>query len=463
VSLTGRAILVVAALLALSTPVVAVLLWDRFGTAKWRRYGGRLALMLLGEALALAFAFVAMNDYAGFVSNWSEADGFVKGAFGLSGTHQTHHHKKTPAAAAEETPAAQAAPITAAAQQTVDGKPDPDAPTPADAADAIAHKDFRLNSEVTKAPGGGSWRTLTWSKPDEWATKGAVVLARLGGGASTLSELTYVYLPPQYFAIDGAARTLPVLEMFTGYPGRTDNLIAQMHVPDAMLAGINSGQVSPMAVVMTRPGVTGPWDTECTDVPNGPQALTFYSKDVPAAVRDRFGLKDAPNLVLGDSTGGYCAAKIAMLDHPDFPAAVAMSGYFHPAVDKTTRGIFNDTKLREHNDLQWRMENLKVPAISLLLTTGRDDYQHKDDGYPVVQSWYEMVRSPMIAQELVLDHGGHDFASFTGDMPYALSWLSRQLPHSRTGHAPPPPNSTIYPQNADAATEPQQQAEGVNN
>jgi hypothetical protein len=79
----------------------------------------------------------------------------------------------------------------------------------------------------------------------------------------------------------------------------------------------------------------------------------------------------------------------------------------------------------------------------------------------VVQAWYQMVRAPMTVQELVLAHGGHDFASFTGDMPYALSWLSRQLPHSRTGHAPPPPNSTIYPQNADAATEPQQQAEGT--
>jgi enterochelin esterase-like enzyme len=460
VSLTGKAILVVSALLALSTPVAAVLLWDRFGTAKWRRYGGRLGLMLVGELLALAFAFVAMNDYAGFVNNWSEASGFVKGAVGLTGTNHEHHHKKrTATPAADATPAAQAAPVVAATLPS--GKPDPDSPTQADVENAIAHKDFRLSSELTKSPDGAIWRTLTWSRPNQWATKGAVVLARLGGGVSTLSELTYVYLPPQYFAADGPERALPVLEMFTGYPGRTDNLIQQMRVPDAMLAGINSGQVAPMAVVMTRPGVTGAWDTECTDVPNGPQALTFYSKDVPAAVRDRFGLKDAPNLVLGDSTGGYCAAKIAMIDHHDFPAAVAMSGYFHPAVDKTTKGMFDDAKLREHNDLQWRLENLPIPKISLLLTTGRDDYQHKDDGYPVVQSWYEMLHSPIKAQELVLDHGGHDFASFSGDMPYALSWLSRQLPHSRTGHTAPPPNSTIYPQNADAATEPQQQAEGT--
>src|SRR5882757_3274715 len=451
--------LVLAALLALSTPVAAVLLWDRFGTARWRRVSGRLVLLVVGEAMALTFAFVAMNDYAGFVSNWSEADGFIKGAFGLTGTHHEHHKKKA-SATADVSPAAQAAPITAAAQQTEAGNPAVDGPTSADLANAIAGKDFRLPSEVTKAPGGGSWRTLTWSKPNEWATKGAVVLARLGGGSTNLSELTYVYLPPQYFATAGAQRTLPIVEMFTGYPGRTENLVKHMHVPDAMLAGINAGQVAPMAVVMTRPGVTGAWDTECTDVPNGPQALTFYAKDVPAAVRDKFGLQDAPDLALGDSTGGYCAAKIAMVDHHDFPAAVAMSGYFHPAVDKTTKGMFNDTKLREHNDLQWRMENLPVPAISLLLTTGRDDFQHKDDGYAVVQQWYDMIPAPMRGQELVLDHGGHDFASFSGDMPYALSWLSRHLPNSRTGQAAPPSNSTIYPQNADAATEPQQQAQG---
>lgn len=37
-----------------------------------------------------------------------------------------------------------------------------------------------------------------------------------------------------------------------------------------------------------------------------------------------------------DSTGGYCAAKLAILDSDVFTAAVTLSGYFHTLRDSTT-------------------------------------------------------------------------------------------------------------------------------
>ena len=39
-----------------------------------------------------------------------------------------------------------------------------------------------------------------------------------------------------------------------------------------------------MVLVMMSPSVAPPRDTECTDVPAGPQALTFLAADVPEAM-----------------------------------------------------------------------------------------------------------------------------------------------------------------------------------
>ena len=43
--------------------------------------------------------------------------------------------------------------------------------------------------------------------------------------------------------------------------------------------------MQPMILVMLRPTVAPPRDTECVDVPGGPQTETFFAEDLPQAVR----------------------------------------------------------------------------------------------------------------------------------------------------------------------------------
>jgi hypothetical protein len=118
-----------------------------------------------------------------------------------------------------------------------------------------------------------------------------------------------------------------------------------------------------------------------------------------------------------------------------------MSGYYQPATDPTTHGEFDDTTLREHNDLGWRLQHLPVPAVSLLLATAADE--NGDDGYTTNQNWLNLTQPPMTAAELVLSHGGHDFTSWNREIPYALSWISAHLPHAHTTLAPPPADATL--------------------
>jgi hypothetical protein len=398
------------ALFALLTPVLAVALWDKVKGSRAKQVLGRIGLLGLGEVAALTFAFVALNDYAGFVDSWSQAFHFVTNAFEHQGAASTAgKNKARPAPGASGDP------------------------------NVYAEQDFLLGSQQAPAPDGHIWRIYGSTPPDKWAETGVTVLDEFGSGG--LDEGTYVWLPPQYFG-PGARRDLPITEVFTPYAGPTDYLISKLHVPDVMLAGVKSGEIAPMVVVMLRPDAAGLWNTACSDVPNnGPQTLTYYTKDLPTAVRHRFGLNTAPGLALGYAGGGYCAAKLSMFDPGDFPAAVAMSGTLHPPGDPTTRNLFADPNVRNQNDIEWRLQNLPLPSSALLLTTSSDD-KRPANGYQITQQWASLIHPPMTVEQLVFATGAHGYDVYARQMAYCLSWLSGHVPGSAVHRAPVPAGAT---------------------
>jgi S-formylglutathione hydrolase FrmB len=301
--------------------------------------------------------------------------------------------------------------------------------------------DFVVPTVAETSPDGSSWQVPTrWSDPATWPDRGTIVTTTLYGTASGLAERAYIYLPPVYFGL-APARNLPITIVFSGYPGTAQELIARGRYPDALLTGLATNQVAPMVLVMLPPAVTFPWDTECTDIPNGPQAFTYYSHDLPDAVADQFHLNPTGYASIGDSTGGYCAAKLESLDPSRFTVAVALSGYFHPAADSTTHGEFNDTTLRDRNDLGWRLQHLPAPPVALLLATAYDE--RGDDGYNTSADWLALIKAPMVGRELVLEHGKHNFATWDQEIPYGLSWISTHLAGTAVDQAPTPPDAVV--------------------
>ncbi|MCW2900983.1 MAG: putative esterase [Streptosporangiaceae bacterium] len=255
---------------------------------------------------------------------------------------------------------------------------------------------------------------------------GAVEEFRFHGANTALSADTYVRLPPQYFKPAFATRRFPVAIVLTGYPGNPAALIHAMHVPALVRKGELSGKVQPMILLMMRPTVAPPRDTECTDVPGGPQVETFFSQDVQAAMASHYRVATGRGGwgIMGDSTGGYCAAKMA-LRHPDrFAAAASLSGYFRALQDLTTGDLYGGSKaVRNENDLLWRAQHLPAPAVSLLVASCRIG----ERTFPEAQRFLALVRPPTQAQSLFLDSGGHNFRTFRRMMPTALEWLSARL------------------------------------
>jgi hypothetical protein len=389
VGLLGTPLLVVLSVLALAMPAGVVVAWPRVRGPRAVRVGARLGLVLIAQFAALAVGLVALNDYGQFFTSWSE----LLGTGPATSVVNQQHFGASPS-------------ITPTRKHVLHGR----AP--------FSHV------VTTGSPALPAGTTATsWSTRPQWPTRGALLSMNVTGRSTGLSEPALVYLPPAYFA---GQRAMPMVEVMTGYPGSTLLLVDRLHYPSYLLSAIDQG-VQPMVLVMLRPSVTYPRDTECTNVPNGPQALSYFSRDVPDGVAASFGLQTPSYGAIGDSTGAMCAVKLALTDPQQFVAAVSLSGYFHAVRDITTGDLYGGSTATRHlNDIMWRMGNLPLPAVSLLVATSLTE--RGADGYHSAQQLLTLVHPPMSADEIVLNQGGHNFQTWTRELPPALRWLGAHLP-----------------------------------
>jgi len=195
---------------------------------------------------------------------------------------------------------------------------------------APAATEAMTRSRVAGPPPSGRVRILPdpgWSSGQQWATRGRVESVTIRGIRSGLTAHAFVYLPPQYFQEAFAHRVLPVTQVLAGVPGSDLGLLRSLDYPARLLTEMDAHRAGPMVLVMMSPSVAPPRDTECTDVPAGPQALTFLAADVPEAMAASYRVQPRGWGAIGFSTGGYCAAKLAMTHSETFRAAVSLSGY----------------------------------------------------------------------------------------------------------------------------------------
>ncbi|HEV7195533.1 MAG TPA: alpha/beta hydrolase-fold protein [Pedococcus sp.] len=265
----------------------------------------------------------------------------------------------------------------------------------------------------------------SWSPTSAASVRGKVESVRIHGVRSGLTTDTLVYLPPQYFQPAYAHYQFPAIEMLTGYPGVTTSLVSRLHVPEVYLAELQHHRAIPMVVVMLRPTVAPPRDTECTDVPAGPQTLTYLGQDVPSAIDGLLRVRPIGWGAMGESTGGYCAVKLAMLHSDVFRAAVSMSGYYHTLEDPTTGDLWGGSSvLRQLNSPEWLLEHQPPPPVSVLTSVGLAE------GPAAVTDthWFvSLIRPPMTGSAIEVPGGGHNYANWSRILPRGFDWLSARL------------------------------------
>jgi enterochelin esterase-like enzyme len=259
------------------------------------------------------------------------------------------------------------------------------------------------------------------------AVNGEVLQVSMRGERTGISvSRDYIYLPPQYFQRAYAHARFPVVLALTGYPNDTWSIIKRLALPATAARMVAAKKIRPAIYLMMNVSPALPRDTECTNVPAGLQVFSFFAVDVPRAMEQMFRVQPGRSgwATLGYSTGGYCAAKLAMLDPGQFGNAVSMAGYYSAIQDQTTGDLYGGSAgYQNENNLNWRLEHLPAPPVSVLVTSSRVG----ERSLPGTLAFLQLIHAPMHGYSLILPQGGHNYRTWDRQLPQSLEWLSKRL------------------------------------
>jgi enterochelin esterase-like enzyme len=396
--LTSGAFQIIMLAVAVAGMAGVVWIWPRLAGRRVCHLAARLLLLVVSEVLVIAAFLVVLNSYFSFYGSWSQLFGSgttpVVGTAGSGGWH----------APLLTVSRAEPGPLPGAQVQTLPSLP----------AAAGSH-----GLDLVGLNHAGGRRTL--------AQTGELLGISLDGPYTGISVSgDFVYLPPQYFQPAYAHADFPAVLVLTGYPGSAWSIVKRLMVPSEAARLVLAGKATPAVYVMMNASVAMPRDTECTNIPAGPQVETFFTRDVPAVIERMFRVASggASWGVLGYSTGGYCAVKMAMLAPGQYSQAVSLAGYYQALEDHTTGDLYGGSLgYREENSPDWRLQHLPAPPVSVLVTSS----VLGERSYRPTLAFLRLVRPPMRAYSLFLPQGGHNFTTWDRELPQALEWLSARL------------------------------------
>lgn len=367
--LKSNLVLALAVLLGVLLFFGTVWLWPRLAGRDWRAVLGRVLLLATTQLMVFAAVGLAANRSFELYASWADLFGQEQ-KMGVVKEHDT----------------------TGGAHSAVEV----------------------VRTQAVQDVAGGSTPTVG----------GQIQKVEITGERSGIRSPAYVYLPPEYF--EDTARTFPAAVVITGYPGTAENLLNGLRYPATAHDQARQGAMQPMVLVMLRPTVVPPRDTECVNVPNGPQTETFFAMDLPAAVTEHYRVGTKPENwgAIGNSTGGYCALKLAV-KHPDrFAAGAGLSAFYQAPIDDTTGDLFQgDRRVEQESDLMWLLDHRPAPKVSLLATSSKQG----EGNYADTKAFLGKGKAPTRMFSIVLDRGGHNFNTWRREIPPALVWLSGRL------------------------------------
>ncbi|MDQ2850215.1 MAG: esterase family protein [Actinomycetota bacterium] len=248
----------------------------------------------------------------------------------------------------------------------------------------------------------------------------------LKGGSSGISRSGFVYLPPQYFQAKYAHTRFPVLELLHGSPGTPNNWVQQINITSIMDQLIEQHLVGPMVIVMPAMNAGNKYQ-ECT---NAPGALddTYISQDVPTDVRAAFRVSNLPAEwgIGGYSSGGYCAANLALRHRLSYGAAGIMDGYFRPTDGPAAGALHFNKQLENSNNPLLAAQRLRpgaTPLPAFWVSAGTVDAK-----YALGARAFVKALSGIEAVDFTSQPGqGHNYYAWRSAMPRMLVWMWPQI------------------------------------
>ena len=272
---------------------------------------------------------------------------------------------------------------------------------------------------------GGNLGAITDSASSAGPTVGRLSWVSLPSKLSGDTREGLVYLPPQYSERQYAHVRFPVVELFHGSPGTPlswNTVLRIGQLADSLLA---RHQIGPMVLVM--PAING-GGRDYQDCVNGPGVNdeTYVLKDVRNDVLAHYRVSSDPFEwgAGGYSSGGYCAANLALRHPGSFGAAAAIEGYYRATDGPAAATLGNRPALEAANSPLYAAERLvpgKGPVPAFWVAAGT----HDSDYTPAMlfASAIDRIEQVPFVKVNAGDRGG----AWQAVLPGALTWMWQQL------------------------------------
>ncbi|MVU80388.1 hypothetical protein GPX89_24455 [Nocardia sp. ET3-3] len=248
------------------------------------------------------------------------------------------------------------------------------------------------------------------------------------GPRSHLRGKVLVWTPPQYDQPEYRGYRFPVIMLLHGVPGTPRAWIKGGHATTELADMMGKGELAPAILVMPRVDPGG--NTDCANIPRGPQTATWLTQDVRNLVITHFRALAQPSgwAMAGDSTGGYCAISLPL----QYPGAFSTGLGFSPDDFHGDPDVVPSRTLRRLND-PIRLAGTGAPVSLLVATSRRDPFSTVANA----QALTAAAKAPtQVAPMMVADDGGHNWGTWRAMYPKAFGWLNSHLSPPRKPSIP---------------------------
>ena len=322
--------------------IFTVFIWHKFAHINWKTITARFSLIITIQCFALASMGITINRSGEFYGSWSDL-------FGAQGQYQKI--ALSPAALSQ-----------------------------------ISVKDL-LSATKTK---GGS---LIFRKV-------------IKGANSGISNVVFVVASPKLAAqlaspSHAIGSTYQVVELFPGTPGVPQTWIGTLDGITSMENLEIAGRIPPTIAVIPAINVQPGQDTQCMNFVGGAQVETWVTSDMKTFLQTFLGVDNRLWSSFGYSTGGWCAAEVAVLHQDQYSQGVSLAGYFSPIL---SFGLSRREKnyLSKQYDLINYLKNYKRNTKVMIITSVKDRF-----AYGSAQQFMQRANSLIPIKYVPIPTGGH--------------------------------------------------------
>lgn len=274
----------------------------------------------------------------------------------------------------------------------------------------------------------GNLGTISSGKVSTSAVQsGRIGWVTLSGKLSGYSRPGLVYLPPQYGQARYARVRFPVVELFHGSPGSPLAWDTLLHISQVMNELIAKHLTGPMVLVM--PSINGS-NHDYQDCMNGPSLYdqTYLTKDVRSDILARYRVsRDNFEWGLGGySSGGFCAANIALHEPGSYGAAAVINGYFRAADGPAAASALHGSQTLENANSPLYLAEKLAPNTSPLpafwVAAGTHDTQDYQPATMFAAALNHIEQVPFVRL-----NAGDTANAWSAALPAALTWMWQQL------------------------------------